>query len=169
MAAGDHLRVQRWLYRHHGIDMGDGTVVHASGEPGLLKLDAEVRQTEMTDFLRGGSAVVGNSDNRLPANEITRRALTALGGRDYSLLFNNCEHFAHWCETGNAASRQVDTYALAGAALGVGARMAIFLTSRRVGTSIAVRIIPLAAPISTALALGGAALALHARFLDYRN
>ncbi len=149
--------------------MGDGTVVHASGEPGRMKLDAEVRQTEIADFLRGGIALVANSDSRLPAEEITGRARTALGGRDYSLFFNNCEHFAHWCETGNAASRQVDTYALAGAALGIGARMAISLVSRRVGTSIALRMIPIAAPISTALALGGAALALHSRFREDRK
>ncbi len=34
MARGDHIRVYRTLYWHHGIDAGDGTVIHLSGEPG---------------------------------------------------------------------------------------------------------------------------------------
>jgi|GEM_PF-3948921 len=30
-----------------------------------------------------------------------------IGHRAYSLLWNNCEHFASWCSTGLAGSRQV--------------------------------------------------------------
>lgn len=166
MAVGDHLKVRRRLYWHHGIDMGDGTVVHASGEPGRMKLDAEVRRTPVTDFLRGGEAEVANACRRLPAEQITERALAALGGRDYSLLFNNCEHFARWCETGQASSKQIDGYALAGTALGLGARIAIRIASRRIGASVALRLLPLAGPLSTALALAGAAVALRGRLRD---
>jgi hypothetical protein len=166
MALGDHLKVRRHLYSHHGIDMGDGTVVHASGEPGRMKLDAEVRRTPLADFLRGGEVEVANASRRLSAEQITERALAALGGRDYSLLFNNCEHFALWCETGRASSRQIDGYALLGTALGVGARIAIRVASRRVETALALRLLPVAAPLSTAIALAGAAVALRARLRD---
>ena len=163
MAAGDHLRVERRLYWHHGIDMGDGTVIHASGEPGRMKLDAEVRRSVMDEFLRGGIAVVANATDRLSPADIAARALSALGGRDYSLLFNNCEHFARWCESGRAASRQVDTYALAGAALGIGARVVLDAAGRRAGLAVALRLLPFAAPISTTLAIAGAAVALRSR------
>ncbi|HRT20579.1 MAG TPA: lecithin retinol acyltransferase family protein, partial [Candidatus Hydrogenedentes bacterium] len=33
MARGDHIKVRRFLYSHHGIDCGDGTVIHYTGSP----------------------------------------------------------------------------------------------------------------------------------------
>jgi hypothetical protein len=33
-----------------------------------------------------------------------------LGEQDYNLLFNNCEHFAHWCKTGRHRSTQVEDW-----------------------------------------------------------
>ncbi len=162
-SAGNHLRVARRLYWHHGIDMGDGTVIHASGEPGRMKLDAEVRRSTISEFQRGGTVVVVNAAIRLQPEEITARALTALGGRDYSLLFNNCEHFARWCETGEASSRQVDSFALAGAAAGVGARVLLGAATRRVGASMALAVLPVAVPISTTLAIAGLAVAVSSR------
>ncbi len=149
--------------------MGDGSVVHASGEPGRMKLDAEVRRSDMADFTRGGTAVVVNAEDRLQSKRITANALSALGGRNYSLLFNNCEHFARWCESGEATSQQVDSFALAGAAVGVGARLALGVAARRVGTSVAVRMIPGVAQLSVALAIAGTAIALHSRFRNGRT
>jgi len=32
-----------------------------------------------------------------------------LGEQNYNLLFNNCEHFAHWCKTGRHRSAQVES------------------------------------------------------------
>ena len=57
MARGDHIRVRRWrgLYAHHGIDMGDGSVIHLAGEP-LHARHAKVCRTNMDTFLRGGRA-----------------------------------------------------------------------------------------------------------------
>ncbi len=163
MAAGDHIRVKRKLYWHHGIEMRDGTVIHASGEPGRMKLDAEVRRSRFEDFARGGRVEVANRGERLPADQIERRARAALGERNYSLLFNNCEHFARWCETGEADSRQVDSAALAGVAVGLGTRIALGIAARRLGTTVAMRLIPLAGPASIALALAGTAVALHSK------
>jgi hypothetical protein len=37
-----------------------------------------------------------------------QRALGRLGEQRYNLIFNNCEHFAHWCKTGRHRSAQVE-------------------------------------------------------------
>jgi hypothetical protein len=33
-----------------------------------------------------------------------------IGEQRYNLLFNNCEHFAHWCKTGRHRSAQVEEW-----------------------------------------------------------
>lgn len=109
MARGDHLSVKRMhgLYTHHGIDMGDGTVVHLSGEP-LRRRDACVCRTPMAEFLKGGEAqVVRYSNNCRGADEIVQTALAHLGEKGYDVWRNNCEHFATYCVTGRRWSRQV--------------------------------------------------------------
>jgi len=82
MARGDHVRVKRRGYWHHGIDCGDGTVIsnrpyvgHAWTNPGTY----EVRLTGYNDSHRKGVSstltveVVAqevyyvNADNRTPA------------------------------------------------------------------------------------------------------
>jgi len=61
MAAGDHIAVlrRRWFhiirYWHHGIDVGDGTVIHLTGPS---KRDAEVTRTSLEEFLKGGTKVI---------------------------------------------------------------------------------------------------------------
>lgn len=40
-------------------------------------------------------------------DEIEARARSRLGNGGYSLVFNNCEHFAVWCATGVSESEQV--------------------------------------------------------------
>ena len=48
--------------------------------------------------------------------ETVQRAYSRLGEEKYSLIHNNCEHFAIWCKTGKAQSsqvRQVAGYVLA--------------------------------------------------------
>lgn len=42
------------------------------------------------------------------AEETVQRAYERLGEDKYSLLFNNCEHFAIWCKTGISQSHQVE-------------------------------------------------------------
>ena len=43
--------------------------------------------------------------------------MSRLGEQRYNLLFNNCEHFAHWCKTGRHRSSQVEDF-LANGSLG---------------------------------------------------
>lgn len=109
MAAGDHIKVRRvgGLYSHHGIDMGDGTVVHFSGEPTRLR-DAQVCRVGMAEFLQGEKPrVVRHGDRERPPEEVLRVAEELVGSQDYSVFFNNCEHFATHCKTGIRQSRQV--------------------------------------------------------------
>ena len=49
-------------------------------------------------------------DSCSPAGVTLRRAMGRLGEQNYNLLFNNCEHFAHWCKTGRHRSSQVEDW-----------------------------------------------------------
>ena len=51
----------------------------------------------------------GNKDYRLYSpQETVSRARGKIGKKGYSVITNNCEHFAIWCKTGIAESRQVN-------------------------------------------------------------
>ena len=39
---------------------------------------------------------------------VVKRARSRIGQRGYSLLYNNCEHFATWCKTGQHCSVQAE-------------------------------------------------------------
>ena len=107
MAAADHLQVprQHGLYQHHGIDLGDGTVAHYLEGRQILRSPLE-------EFSRGQLiSVVPYAPNACsPAGTTLRRAMGRLGEQNYNLLFNNCEHFAHWCKTGRHRSAQVEDW-----------------------------------------------------------
>jgi hypothetical protein len=109
MARGDHICVRRWrgLYTHHGIDLGNGQVVHLSGEPLRLR-DARVCVVSMDDFTQGQPVrVLRHKDADRPPEEVATAALSHLGERGYHLWHNNCEHFASYCATGERRSEQV--------------------------------------------------------------
>ncbi|NLO33506.1 MAG: lecithin retinol acyltransferase family protein [Candidatus Hydrogenedentes bacterium] len=111
MAKGDHIRVKRMgaLYYHHGIDMGDGTIIHFSGEL-FDDENAEVIRTPEEEFLEGNEKRIVSYEDRddlLPIKETLKRAKANLGNKGYDLFFNNCEHFATYCKTGKKESRQV--------------------------------------------------------------
>lgn len=106
MARGDHIYVNRGAYTHHGIDIGDGTVIHFSGEPGD-KRDAAIQRTTLDEFLGGGALKIRRYGLRDDADTCVVRAESRLGGKSYHLIANNCEHFAAWCCTGRKASQQV--------------------------------------------------------------
>ena len=111
MARGDHLAVSRGLYTHHGIDLGDGTVVHLTGEP-FAQEGAEVRRTSRAAFAAGGRVRrVPCACERHDAERTVRRALRMLGDTRYELATWNCEHFARWARCGTARSAQVEIVA----------------------------------------------------------
>lgn len=116
MAAGDHIRVKRAFgaYYHHGIDAGNGTVIHFSGEPAQHEA-AYVCRTPLDEFLKGGEMeLVKYHDDTalLPPSETIARAEEQMGKRGYRLFRNNCEHFATYCRTGVSYSKQVQKFVI---------------------------------------------------------
>jgi hypothetical protein len=112
---GDHIRVSRTFYYHHGIYVSDNEVIHynTEGEGDGLSGGARVLCTALDDFLDGGTCEVRNYSSyekklRFPAGMIVKRAKGKLGKRGYNLVFNNCEHFTNWCALGVHRSEQVE-------------------------------------------------------------
>ncbi|MFY8147875.1 MAG: lecithin retinol acyltransferase family protein [Prochlorococcaceae cyanobacterium] len=107
MAVADHLEVprQHGLFHHHGIDLGDGSVAH------YLE-GREILRSPLEEFSRGQpvSVVTYEPGACSPVGVTLRRAMGRLGEQNYNLLFNNCEHFAHWCKTGRHRSGQVEDW-----------------------------------------------------------
>lgn len=105
MAAGDHLYVRRGRrYTHHGIDGGDGTVIHYVGPRSIVR---RVGRTSLEEFAAGSPVRIRRHAQRLSPEEAIRNAESRLESTGYHLTRNNCEHFATWCCTGRAVSRQV--------------------------------------------------------------
>jgi hypothetical protein len=138
MPRGDRLRVERRLagsavvYMHHGIDVGDGTVVHARPDDFRRPLAGGcVERTSFAEFAAGGAVLVTTEPAaRYSPDEIVARAVEHVGRPGYCPVVDNCEHFATWCATGDRKSRQVDivmgrvTAAASRAAAAVSARAA---------------------------------------------
>jgi hypothetical protein len=107
LALADHLQAprQHGLFNHHGIDLGDGTVAHYLEGRAILRSPRQ-------EFSRGQPiSTVDYPEGSCSAPGVTvRRAMGRLGEQNYNLLFNNCEHFAHWCKTGRHRSAQVENW-----------------------------------------------------------
>ncbi|MGB3136982.1 MAG: lecithin retinol acyltransferase family protein [Nodosilinea sp.] len=114
MSKGDQIYVMRdlagvpGLYQHHGIDCGDGTVVHYS----KAKEDAEVSRTSYDAFSWSNPVSTVRQSLIYAPDVVVERATSRLGERQYDLLQNNCEHFATWCTTGRSESRQLLSFGL---------------------------------------------------------
>lgn len=101
---GDHVVVDRDFYTHHGIYIGNNKLFHYSGEPGTSGIITEV---SLQRFALRDTFWVYEHHNSLDRNEIINRAKQRLNENDYNLVFNNCEHFCHWCCTGEKWSNQI--------------------------------------------------------------
>ncbi len=118
MARGDHLVVPLVCgTTHHGIDLGDGTVIHWSGvwrsvedtipDQLFAKQNGTISQQPLEEFSRGMTVTVRHYENAHSAEEVVARAQSRIGEKGYDLTKNNCEHFACWCKTGQHHSAQV--------------------------------------------------------------
>jgi len=116
MAKGDHIyvwRTQPVPFQHHGVDCGNGWVIHYTGEIGQ-KQNAEVQRTLIGGFSGGAEVHVISYSSANAPDEVVTRAESRLGESSYHLVWNNCEHFARWCKTGDHASEQVKDVAASG-------------------------------------------------------
>ncbi|MCR5622933.1 MAG: lecithin retinol acyltransferase family protein [Treponema sp.] len=112
---GDVLSVNRGLYRHYGVYVGNGTVVHFSGGEGheLSARMACIRKTTVESFRKNGEIQIETRCCKsYSRKETVMRALGAVGTEKgkYSLQWNNCEHFANWCRYGEKRSLQVEQF-----------------------------------------------------------
>ena len=106
MARGDHLKVQRLGYTHHGVEIDGGKVVHYSGLADRLAA-GPVQVVSKARFACGRPVEVVRHRRRLPPDEVIERALSRLGEDRYNVLIRNCEHFATWAVTGEPRCAQV--------------------------------------------------------------
>ena len=132
---GDLLEVQRTLFIHCGIYLGDNKVAHLMPDImpiltmnekkikkvvtnnrlilGCIYKKATIRVDTVEDFAYGASILVNTMDSKvkmqaLSQDEVARRAEKLVGDILYSLLWNNCEHFATYCRYGSPVSQQTD-------------------------------------------------------------
>ena len=111
---GDAVVADRGLYRHYGIYIGNDQVIHFGSEEALElnPMKASVIMTSLKAF-RGNCPFWVAKQNRYPAfpsDQVVDNAKARLGERGYSILNNNCEHFANECKYGIKESRQVKAF-----------------------------------------------------------
>ncbi len=111
MARGDQIYAYREIagvpYEHHGIDCGDGSVIHYSKSG-----EAQIRRSSREAFAHGSAVYTKNVPTAFISEFVVERAESRLGERQYDLFFNNCEHFADWCKTGGGKCAQLDDFGL---------------------------------------------------------
>jgi len=110
---GDHIHAgYPWTPHHDGIYLGDGLVIHLTGgTPDSGKAAACVQIDSLTRFAAGRPVTVRRYSGAHDPEDIVARAMSRLGEGDYNLIFNNCQHFARWCATGDHESEQVRSVA----------------------------------------------------------
>ena len=97
-------------YYYYAVNVGNGEIVHRTAIDGSGSVDvldglrlassansgfAIIRKEKFRDFWKLGDTVeVENSQTSLSCDEIVFRALSRVGEKGYSLLWENCEHFA---------------------------------------------------------------------------
>ncbi|MEH1825920.1 MAG: lecithin retinol acyltransferase family protein [Nostoc sp.] len=101
MKIGNHVFFNCGGYSHHGIDCGDGTVIH------YTKNQGNISRVSWDSFASGKIVFVREYGNCDLPDVVIQRAESRLGENIYDLFGNNCEHFATWCKTGIHASEQV--------------------------------------------------------------
>ena len=117
---GDIVVTDRGLYKHYGVYIDRGQVIHFAGpkghetDPNL----ATIIHTSIDDFHKGDDLFIERDSadfiyKPFPPKEIIKRAKSKLvtGWGKYNLEDHNCEHFANWCKYDVEFSRQVEKVA----------------------------------------------------------
>jgi hypothetical protein len=93
ISLGDHLYVQRVGFTHHGVFIGNNSVVHYLWKEGV-KIDS------LEKFAQGARIHKKNSTKIYSNAEIIVRARSRVREKNYNLFGNNCESFVIWCRSG---------------------------------------------------------------------
>jgi len=108
-ALGAHLVTPRRGYTHHGIYIGGGRVVHYAGWSRAALTRRPVEEVSLAEFADGhGVSARCDSPRRFAPAEVVARARSRLGENRYRIASNNCEHFCHWCLSGQSRSAQIE-------------------------------------------------------------
>jgi hypothetical protein len=119
MARGDHIFVivRPLGYSHHGIDCGEGRVIHFDSNvsrklAAMVSIQRPPRIVEVSqeEFCQGREIRTRPYQECDPPEVVIARARSRLGHEGYRLFGNNCEHFAVWCKTARAESTQVQAF-----------------------------------------------------------
>lgn len=111
ISIASHLTTPRFGYQHHGLFTGNNQVIH-------LTSDNLIEEVSLSDFTQGNGYQIQKYHSKFSQQEIINRARSKLGLEDYSLLFNNCEHFLNWCIHDKSISKQVRNHAAINGLLG---------------------------------------------------
>lgn len=106
----DQLIARTMIYRHYGIEVEDGNVIHFICDSIFYTNEGTIKKTTLEDFLKDGVKEIDtNIDYKFSRERAVKRAYSRLNTKfdGYSIYNNNCEHFAAWCANGNKASKQV--------------------------------------------------------------
>jgi len=108
---GDHIFVDRQggLYQHHGIYIGNNQVVHYAGWADELKT-GKVEIISLENFRLQETIkkfIYADIKAKYSRIDTVKRAKSRLNEDLYDLFSNNCEHFSHWCVTGESQSYQI--------------------------------------------------------------
>lgn len=104
---GDELRVDRGLYGHHGMYVGNDWVVQFGGRI-KDKPHASIHCVPLAEFVKAGQPKVVKHEE-LDRAEAVRRTLWLLENpppMQYHVFGYNCEHVARWCATGRIECNQ---------------------------------------------------------------
>ncbi|XP_074403308.1 phospholipase A and acyltransferase 3-like [Zonotrichia albicollis] len=130
---GDLIEIDRPLYQHWALYMGDGYVIHVTDEASSILLSsssiratrAKVKKEVLKDVVGNHRWRVNNKYDRyrtpFPVKEIIQRAEEWIGMEvPYNVLNSNCEHFVTELRYGEPLCEQVSKAATGSAAAAVG-------------------------------------------------
>ena len=114
---GDHIRVKRSFYFHHGLYIGNNEVIHYTGEVSDSidnPSEVKVRITSIDFFKKEGIVEAYNPTlkERLlytkRRNKRIKEAKMLLGENNYNFLHNNCEDFVNRVSYKKKLTSQID-------------------------------------------------------------
>lgn len=106
LVPGTELIVDRLVYGHHGVYLGDGLVIHYAGRTRYVR--GFIEANPLQDFVGRRRVRLARKPESPSGEEIVRRACSRLGERRCDVFRNNREHFCSWCQFGESRSEQVD-------------------------------------------------------------
>ena len=114
---GDMVRVKIGSIYHYGVFVSEDEIIQFGLAPQVRQtvkdVDVEVCASTVDAFLCGGFLEVATLDkkekkNRRAPQQTVAYARGRLGEKGYNILYNNCEHFAYECVTGERKCTQAE-------------------------------------------------------------